>query len=121
MCSNGKTGFDHRMGKEKPKPMKLQVKPQDIARHCLGNLDFKPAKFNNFSANGEETSIVTSSGNFLITWNFKKIKRGILNEYHIKQLDSCPVDNQFQLDHEEKILVTDQKTVGIQSRKKTYI
>jgi hypothetical protein len=23
MCSNGKTGFDHRMGKEKPAPKKL--------------------------------------------------------------------------------------------------
>lgn len=109
------------MGKEKPNPMKLQVKATDIAKHQLGALNFKPAKFNNFSSSGEETSIVTSSGNYLITWNFKKVKRGILNEYQIKQLDSTPVDNQFQLDREEKILVTDQKTVGIQSRKKTYI
>lgn len=81
LCSNGKTGFDHRMGKEKPNPMKLQVKATDIAKHQLGALNFKPAKFNNFSSSGEETSIVTSSGIYLITWNFKKVKRGILNEY----------------------------------------
>ena len=26
LCSNGKTGFEHRMGKEKPNPLKLQLK-----------------------------------------------------------------------------------------------
>lgn len=35
MCSNGKTGFDHRMGKEKPMPRKLQLSPQDINRYGI--------------------------------------------------------------------------------------
>ena len=117
-CSNGKTGFEHRMGKEKPNPKKLQIRAQDIAKHSIRNICFKPARFNNFSAAGEETSIVTSTGDFLITWNFKKIKRGILNDYQIKKLDTNPVDNQFQMDRDEKILVTDQKVVGVQARKK---
>ena len=95
MCSNGKTGFEHRMGKEKPNPLKLQLRATDIAKYRIGSIDFKPAKINNFSANGEETSIVTSTGNFLITWNFKKVKRGILNEYQIKELETKPIDNQF--------------------------
>ena len=94
MCQNGKTGFEHRMGKEKPNPLKLQIKPTDISKYKIGSLDFQPAKFNNFSAiNGEESSIVTSTGQFLVTWNFKKVKRGILNEYMIKALDTKPVDN----------------------------
>jgi len=42
-----------------------------------------------------------------VTWNFKKVKRGVLNEYQVKELEVKPVDNQFQLDREEKILVTD--------------
>ena len=67
------------MGKEKPKPLKLQLKATDISKYQIGALDFKPAKFNNFSASGEESSIVTSTGTFLITWNFKKVKRGVLN------------------------------------------
>jgi len=29
LCANGKTGFEHRMGKEKPIPKKLQIKVQD--------------------------------------------------------------------------------------------
>lgn len=107
MCSNGKTGFEHRMGKEKPNPLKLQLKAQDIAKYKISAIDFKPAKFNNFSASGEESSIVTSTGSFLVTWNFRKVRRGVLNEYQIKELETMPVDNQFQLDREEKILVTD--------------
>ena len=95
------------MGKEKPNPLKLQLKAQDIAKFRIRAIDFKPAKFNNFSANGEETSIVTSTGNYLVTWNFKKVMRGVLNEYQVKELTTNPVDNQFQLDREEKILVTD--------------
>ena len=95
------------MGKEKPNPLKLQLKAQDIAKFRISAINFKPAKFNNFSANGEETSIVTSTGHFLVTWNFRKVKRGILNEYQVKELEVKPVDNQFQLDREEKILVTD--------------
>lgn len=110
------------MGKEKPNPLKLQLKATDIAKYRISSIDFKPAKFNNFSANGEESSIVTSTGKFLITWNFIKVRRGVLNEYQVKELDTQPVDNQFQLDREEKILVTDQKTVGVETRKKkTYI
>ena len=66
-----------------------------MAKYRIGAIDFKPAKFNNFSANGEESSIVTSTGNFLITWNFKKVRRGVLNEYQVKELDTKPVDNQF--------------------------
>ena len=69
------------MGKEKPNPLKLQIKATDIAKFKIKYLDFKVAKFNNFSSSGEESSIVTSTGKFLVTWNFKKVKKGILNEY----------------------------------------
>jgi len=62
LCQNGKTGFDHRMGKEKPKPLKLQLKATDIAKFKIKSLDFKPARFNNFGEHGEESSIVTSTG-----------------------------------------------------------
>ena len=83
------------MGKEKPNPLKLQIKATDIAKYRIGSIDFKPAKFNNFSSSGEESSVVTSTGNFLITWNFKKVRRGILKDYQVKALETNPVDNQF--------------------------
>lgn len=119
MCSNGKTGFEHRMGKEKPDPIRLVLKTSDMAKHGIKKLSFRPAKFNNFTVGGkDEISIVTSTGDFLVTWNFKRIKLGLRAEYRIVKLLTTPVDNQFQVDHEEKILVTDDKEVGIKTRSK---
>ena len=81
------------MGKEKPNPKKLQLKPADIAKYSISEISFRPAKFNNFTSDGEESSIVTSTGQFLITWNFKHIKKGVLNKYKIQQLQTRPVDS----------------------------
>ena len=33
----------------------------------------------------EETSIVTSSGNYVIAWDFKAIKRGKFDKYEIRR------------------------------------
>lgn len=117
LCENGKTGFDHRMGKEKPVPLKLQIRSKDINKWQLSTVHLKPARFNNFDSSGEETSIVSSTGNLLITWNFKKVKRGQLSSYKIRELNATAVDNQFQFDHPERVLVTDIKNVGVVNRK----
>ena len=107
------------MGKEKPTPIRLCLKTSDIAKFGIKKLSFRPAKFNNFTVGGkDEISIVTSTGDILVTWNFKRIRRGLRPDYQIKRLITAPVDNQFQIDHEEKILVTDDKQVGIWTRSK---
>jgi len=49
------------------------------------DINFTSAKFNN-GDNINETSIVSSTGDFLITWNFNFVKRGVLNKYKIKNL-----------------------------------
>lgn len=119
LCSNGKTGFDHRMGKEKPDPIRLALKASDMAKHGIKQIAFRAAKFNNFTVAGkDEVSIVTSTGDFLVIWNFSRIKKGLRPDYRIVKLLTTPVDNQFQLDHEEKILVTDDKQVGVKIRSK---
>ena len=74
LCSNGKTGFDHRMGKEKPNPKKLSITAKDMAKFGIKDINFRAARFNNFTGNGDENSIVTSTGDFLITWSFSRIK-----------------------------------------------
>lgn len=112
LCNNGKTGFDHRMGKEKPNPKKLQLLPKDLAKYQISNINFLPARFNNFTSAGEESSIVSSTGEYLVTWSFRHIKRGQLNKYKIQKLQSKPVDSQFQVNNDEKIIVTDEDSVG---------
>lgn len=93
MCENGKTGFDHRMGKEKPIPRKLYLNVRDLTQYKITQPHFKPARFNNFNQAGEETAIVTSTGDLLVTWNFTKVKRGQLGKYRIRKLDTAPIDN----------------------------
>ena len=83
------------MGKEKPNPKKLTLQPKDIAKYQISNINFKPARFNNFTSAGEESSIVSSTGDYLITWSFKHIKRGQLNNYKIQKLHTKPIDSQF--------------------------
>ena len=121
LCDNGKTGFDHAMGKEKPVPSKLQISAKDCNKYGITTINFKPARFNNFTSSGEETRIVTSTGLFLVTWNFRKVKKGVLNQYKIVVLNSTPVDNQYQVNHSERVLVTDDKQVGIQTVKRRAI
>lgn len=82
MCSNGKTGFEARMRKEKPTPIRLALKTSDIAKFGIKKLNFRPAKFNNFTVGGkDEISIVSSTGDILVTWNFKRIKLGLRPDY----------------------------------------
>ena len=62
---------------------------KDLAKYRINTVDFTPARFNNFNiSNGEHTSIVTSSGPYLITWNFKKVQKGLLKSYQIKKIEN---------------------------------
>lgn len=139
VCENGKTGFEQRMGKEKPLPKKLQIHVKDLAKYRINHLDFTPARFNNFKESTmEHSSIVTSSGPYLITWNFKKVVKGHLKSYQIKKIDKFHevngsikkinnwgtgahnvVDSQFKFNDDSKILVTEPKCLGVQTRSMT--
>lgn len=97
------------MGKEKPLPKKLQIHVKDLAKYNIRSIDFTAAKFNNFNiSGGEETSIVTSSGPYIFTWNFKKVKQGLLRCYKVKKLSGPQrvIDSQFEFNNDEKIFVT---------------
>jgi len=75
-------------------------------KHQIRYVNFTPAKFNNGDSI-HETSIVTSTGKFLVTWNFEKVKKGHLRGGDkLKVLPARAVDGQFQYNHEEKVLVT---------------
>lgn len=117
---SGSSGFEKSMGKEKPIPKKLQLHVKDLAKYKISAVSFTAARFNNFNiANGEHTSIVTSSGPYLITWNFKRVQKGFLKSYQIKKVDqqqSKVVDSQFKFNDDEKILVTQPKSIGVQTR-----
>ena len=62
--------------------MKLQLSIKDIAKYKLRSIEFTAAKFNNFNEdNLEHTSISSSTGNYIITWNLQRVLKGALNSY----------------------------------------
>lgn len=112
------TGFEKTIKGGKPKAKMLKIKATDISKHRMGEVNFTNARFNmGINSNGE-TSIVTSTGDFLCTWNFNKVRKGFLMAYKIKKLAQKPVDNQFIFNNDESILCTMQKEVGVQKRAK---
>lgn len=62
------------------------------------------AKFNR-SLRGVETSIITSTGPYVITWNFNLVLKGKLDHYQIKKYDSDIVANHFLKTGEDKSIV----------------
>lgn len=76
------------MGQYKPRPIKLQLSIEDLARYGIKQVDFTPAEFDSgrdvFSSGGSvESLIVTSTGNFFVKWNFRKVRAGHVDAYKI--------------------------------------
>lgn len=109
-----KGGFEKSMGKNKPPPRKLVIKPQDIATHRMGEISFTPAHFN--TGPSLERSIVTSTGPFIITWNFRAIKMGRLDSYQVKRFRDNIVADYFAYNDDGKIVVTLPNNVGVARR-----
>eukprot|EP01084_Bolivina_argentea_P042924 79122_1 len=79
-----RTGFEGRgMGKLKPNPYVLRLKYSDIQKYKLKNVDFTAAHFDQ-GVNINEHWIVSSTGSYIVTWDFDKLKQsGIINRYSL--------------------------------------
>ncbi|KAA6403354.1 MAG: putative VID27 null [Streblomastix strix] len=87
-------GFDKSIPKDGRKaPVKLQLDYKDVIR-LVGIVSFTPAKFN-YDPQTLERTIVTSTGPFIITWNFRSVKLGKVSEYRIKRLTDTVIDGHF--------------------------
>jgi len=69
-----KSGFGQSITAKAAPPIKLQISPDDMVKYNIAQLDFTPAHFN--TGDAQEEFISTSTGNYIITWNFTKIKQG---------------------------------------------
>lgn len=77
--STGQTGFETRLGKDKPPAIYLRLKREDVMKYGLTDIDFQPAVFD-----PNLRGILTSTGNLAIVWDFKSIRRGVFDKYNIK-------------------------------------
>ncbi|KAJ3278536.1 hypothetical protein HK104_002249 [Borealophlyctis nickersoniae] len=112
----GKSGFQKSMGAKKPAPKRLQLKPEHL-NWMKAPVNFTPAKFNTGEGEAEKT-IVTSSGPFVITWNFRRVKAGRLYDYQIKKYDDNVVADNFKYGQDRAIVVALPENVEMVTKNK---
>jgi hypothetical protein len=120
----GASGYTKSLGKDKPIPKRLQLKPEHAALvSSKYPISFTTAKFN---LGGPERKIVTSTGPYVITWNFRRVLQGKLYDYTIKQYEKDVVAETFRYQEDSSVVVATQddvkvsKTGEFQSAKKVF-
>ena len=117
LCPNGKTGFSTRMGKNKPRPRRLNIRNTDLVKYGLTQAVFTKATFDNGDAR-HDTHIVSSLGSYIITWRMKDIKRGRLGEYEIKREEDSIVSSMFRYNGAQDVIVTLPRGLAVERRKR---
>lgn len=119
--NEGKLGFEKSFGKDaKPQPRKLQISPEHWAQfvHETGSrsASFTPAKFNT-GPDSTETSIITSTGPFLVTWNLKKVLQGKKDAYQIKRYAAEVKADNFEFGSDKNVILALPNEVDMVSRR----
>lgn len=52
----------------------------------------------------QENAIVTSTGEFVIAWDFGKVKKGLLDRYEIKKYEDHVVQDNFKFGDDKEIV-----------------
>lgn len=101
----GQYGFTRSFAKDsKPTPRRLQLRPEHVA-YMDTPISFTPARFNT-GIDEDEKTIVTSTGPYVVTWNFRRVKSGKLDDYQIKKYADNVVADNFKFGADRNIIVT---------------
>jgi hypothetical protein len=106
--NEGKLGFEKSFAKDaKPQPRRLGLTPNHVAQfqhETKTPISFTPANFNT-GLDEKETSIVTATGPFIVTWNMAKVLAGKKDPYTIKRYsDEVKADN-FKYGTDKNVIV----------------
>ncbi|KAH8113276.1 VID27-domain-containing protein [Phellopilus nigrolimitatus] len=100
----GSLGFDRAFPADsKPQPKRLQLRGEHAA-YMSHEVGFTPARFN-VGEGQEENAIVTSTGRYVIAWDFAKVKKGRLDNYVIKKYEDEVVQDNFRFGDDKEIIV----------------
>ncbi|KAL4076045.1 VID27 cytoplasmic protein-domain-containing protein [Scleroderma citrinum] len=100
----GSLGFDRSFpANAKPMPRRLQLRAEHVA-YMNHEINFSPARFNQ-GAGQVENAIVTSTGQYVIAWDFGKVKKGQLDKYEIKKYEDNVVQDNFKFGDDKEIIV----------------
>eukprot|EP00668_Euglena_longa_P014914 GGOE01018951.1.p1 GENE.GGOE01018951.1~~GGOE01018951.1.p1 ORF type:complete len:643 (-),score=215.47 GGOE01018951.1:177-2033(-) len=112
-------GFESRLGKDKPRPRRLCLAPEDQKLVGLQH-SFTPASFNRGKG---EMFIVTSMGEYIITWNFRGVQLGNARAYTMKRTGAQIMSEQFlavlpdQAGHDVPIVLAHKDDVRVEKRR----
>jgi len=100
----GSLGFDRSFpANAKPIPRRLQLRAEHVA-YMENSVSFSPARFN-MGEGQEENAIVTSTGQYVVAWDFAKVKKGHLDKYEIKKYEDFVVQDNFKFGDDKEIIV----------------
>ncbi|KIY49273.1 VID27-domain-containing protein [Fistulina hepatica ATCC 64428] len=100
----GSLGFDRSFpATAKPIPRRLQLRGEHVA-FMKHDVSFSPARFNRGQGQ-EENAIVTSTGQYIVAWDFSKVKKGQLDKYEIKMYEDRVIQDDFRFGDDKQIVV----------------
>ena len=106
--NEGKLGFEKPFAKDsKPQPRRLGLQPSHVAQfqyETKAPLSFTPARFNT-GVEDKETSIITATGPFIVTWNMKKVLAGKRDPYTIKRYEETVKADDFKYGSDKNVIV----------------
>ncbi|GAA6039632.1 hypothetical protein JCM8097_002227 [Rhodosporidiobolus ruineniae] len=118
----GQSGFDRSFpAAEKPAPKRLTLRPEHVAHMqevCGDGVSFTPAKFNAALNGDPERTIVTSTGPFIVAWNFRQVKQGNTANYTLRRFGADVVADNFKFGGDREIIVTLPENVFVEEKKK---
>ncbi|KIW75099.1 hypothetical protein Z517_11870 [Fonsecaea pedrosoi CBS 271.37] len=118
--NEGKLGFEKPFAKDlKPQPRRLCLNPNHAAQfqHETGQpISFTRAHFNT-GLDSQETSIITSTGPFLVTWTLKKVLEGKRDPYQIKRYAAEVMADNFEFGSDKNVILALPNEVDMVSRK----
>ncbi|KAK7976383.1 hypothetical protein PG989_014846 [Apiospora arundinis] len=118
--NEGKLGFEKSFAADsKPQPRRLALTPEHVAQFAYETgkpVSFTPARFNT-GHNGEETSIISATGPYIINWNMKKVLKGNKAPYFIKRYTEEVKADDFKFGTDENVLVALPNEVSMVAKK----
>ncbi|KKK25032.1 hypothetical protein P175DRAFT_0504799 [Aspergillus ochraceoroseus IBT 24754] len=106
--NEGKLGFERSFAKDsKPQPRRLGLQPAHVAQfqhETKKPVAFTPARFNT-GVDSQETSIITATGPYIVTWNLKKVIAGRKDPYTIKRYSEEVMADNFRFGSDKNVIV----------------
>ncbi|RCK57521.1 Vacuolar import and degradation protein 27 [Candida viswanathii] len=117
----GKLGFTNYFDKDKkPTPRRLALKPEHEAYMVRENagkpLTFTPAYFNT-GLDSKETTIVTSSGKYVISWSMGKVLLNKPDPYVVKRYTQNVIADNFKFGSNNDVIMALQDDVSMVNRR----